>query len=198
MAPRATQQECENRQAVTAPPFLNSEKTSRLTISGLLNSINDGLTDINRNVVRANAVASATSELRENINAERLVIEAALDQAKSAIDLQEKLKNPLFKEAYLSFSDAFSSLNEATHRDSGEIEKPVPNFVPNREFSDENIADEVQRVVARLRDEREAFLSAVYVKLTADRTLRENFVREVHKLNGNRYLPAIDPFSSWR
>ncbi|HIE0523709.1 TPA: UvrD-helicase domain-containing protein [Stenotrophomonas maltophilia] len=167
----------------------------RRTLSSILESFNNGLAEINRNVSRANAVQSATSDLKHRIFVERSTVESALELARSEISLKEKLKDPRFKEAYESLSEALEP-----HRNPPLYmpeKTPLPTFSRSQRHPDEEFEAAIQRSFDGLKEDREAFLSAIHGQLASNPALRQHFLTSIEKLSGSRYLKALDPTSSW-
>ncbi|WP_024956671.1 UvrD-helicase domain-containing protein [Stenotrophomonas maltophilia] len=167
------------------------------TLFSLLESFNNGLAEINRNVSRASAVQSATSDLKHRIFAERSTIESALELARSAISLEEKLKDPRFKEAYESLSEALDANRHEPEEAQSWVETPLPTFSRSQQHPDEDIDAAIQRSFDGLREDRDAFLSAIHGQLAGDSVLRHHFLTSIEKLHGRHYLVALDPTSSW-
>jgi DNA helicase IV len=167
------------------------------TLFSLLESFNNGLAEINRNVSRASAVQSATSDLQHRIFAERSTIESALELARSAISLEEKLKDPRFKEAYESLSEALDANRHEPEEAQSRVETPLPTFSRSQQHSDKGIDAAIQRSFDGLREDRDAFLSAIHGQLAEDSVLRHHFLTSIEKLHGRHYLAALDPTSSW-
>lgn len=104
-----------------------SREKARLTLSSIFNSIDGVMSDITTNIDRARAFQEATSELKGNIHAERSIIEAAFNLAKNDIDLEERFKNPRFRETY---EELMSHLK--TDDKPMSITNPAPTFVRTR------------------------------------------------------------------
>jgi len=159
----------------------------------MLESFNNGLAEINRSVARASALQSATSELKQRIFAERTTIESAVDLARSEISLEEKMKDPHFKEAYESLSGALAAHREEARDARLPVETPLPTFSRSQRHPDEDFEAAIQRSFDGLREDREAFLSVTYGQLAGDPLLRRHFFASLEKLDGNRYRASVDP-----
>lgn len=180
------------------PASVPQPASPRRTLFSMLESFNNGLAEINRNVSRASAVQSATSDLKHRIFVERSAIESALDLARSAISLEEELKDPRFREAYESLSEAIEA-----HRDTPEdarppLNTPLPTFSRSQQHPDEDFEAAIQRSFDGLREDREAFLSAIHGQLATDPVLRRHFLTSIEKLSAGHYLAVLDPTSSWK
>lgn len=168
------------------------------TFFSMLESFNNGLAEINRSVARASALQSATSELKQRIFAERNTIESAFDLARSKISLEEKLKDRHFKEAYESLSGALAAHREEARDARLPVGTPLPTFSRSQRHPDEDFEATIQRSFDGLREDREAFLSAIHGQLARDPVLRHHFLTSIEKLSGRHYLAALDPTSSWK
>ena len=169
----------------------------RRTLTAMLQSFNDGLSEINRNVSRASALQSATSELKHQLFVERTVIENALKMAKSAIELAKSMKNPRFKEAYEQLHAVFAEPSNKTSTEPSRIDTPLPSFQRGQRHPDDEFEAAIQQSFNGLREEREAFLSVVHGQLSSDAVLRSHFLVSLKELDGDRYRSALDPSSSW-
>ena len=165
----------------------------RRTLLSVLESFNNGLATLNRNIDRASALQSATSELTRRIAVERTTIERALEQARSEISLEEELKNPRFKEAYESLTKALGAHIDEAQDTEPDAETPPPSFSRSQRHPDEEIEAAIQRSFDGLREDREAFLSVIYGKLAGDPLLRRHFFASLEQLDGSRYLSSVDP-----
>jgi DNA helicase-4 len=178
---------------------LPTDKTPRLSLSSLLRAVDIGLTQFNHNVTRASALQGAVSDLKHQLFVERHTIDSALNMAKSAIELEEKMKDPVFKEAYQSASIEIADLHADSPNDKSLIDIPAPSFRRDQRHPDAEIEAAIQRVFDELREEREAFLSVKHSHLSEDQHLCRHFLSALEKLSGERYLLALDlPFSSTR
>lgn len=180
------------RQPARQSPTPQSTPPKR-TFSSMLESFNNGLAEINRSVARASALQSATSELKQRIFAERTTIESAVDLARSEISLEEKMKDPHFKEAYESLSGALAAHREEARDARLPVETPLPTFSRSQRHPDEDFEAAIQRSFDGLREDREAFLSVTYGQLAGDPLLRRHFFASLEKLDGNRYRASVDP-----
>ena len=126
------------------------------------------------------------------------MIEAALKLAANAIDLEEKLKDPRFKQTYERLMQAVASADDGKADGRSHLAKnQVPSFARTQRHSDAEIEAIIQQTMKGLKDEREAFLSAAHSRLSADPVLRRHFLKTLKEVDGVRYLPALDPASTW-
>lgn len=198
-SPLAAQTSLPQRNLVAPPrPQVRPASTSqpapsKRTLFSMLESFNNGLAEINRSVDRANALQSATSDLKHQIFAEKSTIESALKLARSQISLDEKLKDPRFKEAYESLSGAFTAHRDKASDAPQPAGTPLPAFTRTQRHPDEEFEAAIQRSFDGLREDREAFLSVAYGQLAGDPLLRRHFFASLEKINGNRYRASVDP-----
>ncbi len=174
---------------------------SGVSSSSLLQSLTDSLEEINRHVFRASELKSATSDLKRQIFVERITIENALKMAKSAIELEEKMKDPGFKKAYEAHERMFAVSSTHLEKASGEssrLDAALPTFQRGPRHSDDECEMAIQQSFDGLREDREAFLSVIHGQLSSNAVLRRHFLLSLKKLDGRRYLPALDPKSSWK
>ncbi len=125
------------------------------------------------------------------------MIENALKMAKSAISLEERMKDPLFEESYQRLRAAV-----ADHRDEAPGQKrlgrhPAPSFSAATATRTTSSRRPSSALFEALREEREAFLSVVHSELSSNAVLRRHFLASLEERDGGRYLPALDPSSSW-
>lgn len=180
------------------PSSVPQPASPRRTLFSVLESFNNGLAEINRNVSRASAVQSATSDLKHRIFVERSTIESALELARSEISLEEKLKDLRFKEAYESLSEALEANRHEPEDAQPRVETPLPTFSRSQQHPEEDFEAAIQRSFDGLREDREAFLSAIHGQLATDPVLRRHFLTSIEKLSAGHYLAALDPTSSWQ
>ncbi|MNV04552.1 Helicase IV [compost metagenome] len=175
------------------PASVPQPASPRRTLFSMLESFNNGLAEINRNVSRASAVQSATSDLKHRIFVERSTVESALELARSEISLEEELKDPRFKEAYESLSEALGENRHEPEDAQPRVETPLPTFSRSQRHPDEDIDAAIQRAFDGLREDREAFLSVTYGQLASDLVLRRHFFASLETLDGSHYRASVDP-----
>lgn len=175
------------------PASVAQPASPRRTLFSMLESFNNGLAEINRNVSRASAVQSATSDLKHRIFVERSTVESALELARSEISLEEELKDPRFKEAYESLSEALGENRHEPEDAQPRVETPLPTFSRSQRHPDEDIDAAIQRAFDGLREDREAFLSVTYGQLASDLVLRRHFFASLETLDGSHYRASVDP-----
>lgn len=168
-----------------------------MTLSSILQSLNNGLADINRSIARASALQAATSELKQQIFKERHTIESALDLAQSQISLDEKLKDPRFRAAYERASAALADHRQEARDAQPPSKTPPPTFTRSQKHPDVDIEAAIQRSFEALQEERDVFLHAVRLQLSGSPDLRRHFLASLEKLAGRHYLASVDPASSW-
>lgn len=191
----------ESNLAVSSRPQVHPAPTSqpapsKRTLFSILESFNNGLAEISRSVDRANALQNATSDLKHQISAEKSTIESALKLARSQISLDEKLKDPRFKEAYESLSGALTAHRDKASDPQRPAGTPLPAFTRPQRHPVEEFEVAIQRSFDGLREDREAFLSVAYGQLAGDPLLRRHFFASLEKINGNRYRASVDPYGT--
>ena len=180
------------------PASVPQPASPKRTLLSMLESFNNGLAEINRNVSRASALQSATSDLKHRIFLERSAIESALELARSEISLEEELKDPRFKEAYESLSETLDANRHEPEDAQPRVATALPTFSRSQRHPDEDIDAAIQRSFDGLREDREAFLSAIHGQLATDSVLRRHFLTSIESLSAGHYLAALDPTSSWK
>ncbi|HGM6770628.1 TPA: hypothetical protein ACKQAW_001176 [Stenotrophomonas maltophilia] len=136
--------------------------------------------------------------MKHRIFVERSTIESALELARSEISLEEKLKDLRFKEAYESLSEALEANRHEPEDAQPRVETPLPTFSRSQQHPEEDFEAAIQRSFDGLREDREAFLSAIHGQLATDPVLRRHFLTSIAKLSAGHYLAALDPTSSWQ
>jgi DNA helicase IV len=184
-------------------PSYSAQKTEapskqRFTLSSFLQAINNGAAQINQHVSRAQALQQATSELELDLHAERSTIESALNEAKSAKELEVLKQDPTFRELYERSFEELSITVKTTQEDAPHSDRPLPTFSRTVRHKDPEIEDAIQRKVDGLRSDREAFLSGVHAHLADDPILYSHFLKKIHEFHGDHYLTGLDPQSSLR
>ena len=171
-------------------------------LNSVLNSINEGLEgfnrkvdDFNRKTKRSLAVQQAMSDLKLHVYVEQSVIETAVKMAQSGLELQENLKSPTFRQAYEQVQKTLASTTDA-NRTREYVDSPVPTFERIQRNPDPEVEEAVVKAIEELRGEREAFLSGVRTRLSANANLRVQFLSALEELKGVRYLAALDPKSN--
>jgi DNA helicase-4 len=203
-SPFATQQTLTRRMPAAAPHQAPRRAPTprpapaRRTFSSILESLNDGLNEINRNISRTSAVQSATSDLKQQLFVERTTIEKALELANSAIDFEERVKDPSFKETYEWLFAALGDDSDETVAEPSRSDTPVPSFKRSQRHSDDEFEIAIQHSFDGLREERDAFLSVIHGQLTSDALLRRHFLESLEKLDGVRYRASLDPHATWQ
>ena len=190
-APKAAQARSPQPQGMASSP--------RPTLRGILGAVTKGLEDFNRTVTEAHALQKATSELDLAIHAERTMINAALDSAQSAIELQAKLDaDPQFATLYEESRARISArLDEKRARDpsprKAQLPVPPPDFKRAERHSDPEIDAAIERKIGFMKSERDGYLSTVHVKLAQDDKLCLAFTEKLRVLDAAHYWPGIDP-----
>jgi len=187
-------------------PSYSAQKTGAptkqsFTISSVFKAINDGVTQINEYVTRAEALQKATSELEKDLQAERTVIEIALDFARSTKEMEIQKQDPRFRELYEQNFGRIGKLLEdarSDREDAPRIDRPLPNFARDVRHNDPEIESAIRRKIDGLRSDREDFLSRVHVELAGDPILYRHFLKKLHDFQSDHYLAGLDPRSSLR
>lgn len=194
-----------NELRATAPSATSSDNAPKWTFSSVLKAVNNGMEEFNRTVSRASALQTATSDLKERIFAERITIENALELAKSAVELEERMKDPHFKEGYQSAYAELAALlkeergescSDKRDSESPHTHTPPPSFLRDQRHPDAEFDAAIQRSFDGLRTEREEFLTMIHGHLSGDAVLRHHFFMSLDKLNGGHYRAALDPSPS--
>ena len=176
-----------------------AQTTPGFSVASFFNAVNKGLTEFNHNMDRQLALHKATSELELDVKAERYKIESALRVAESNVKLDERLKDPQFREIYQNvFSQVSAATKDVDNSRSNVPNRAAPSFHAVYQHSDPEIQASIQRKVNEIRKDREAFLSVVHAQLSANASLRKHFLTHLHTVDGDLYLAALDPKGSLR
>lgn len=196
--PRPTPAAAPPQMLCHAPtPPTTSTASSRWTLSSMFQSFNDGLAEINRNISRASALQNATSELKHQLFVERTMIENAMKAAKLAMELEENMKTPQFRQCYEELCATLTNHSDELPTEQSPVDTPLPSFHRSQRHPDDEFETTIQRSLDGLRREREEFLSVIHGLLSSDATLRRHFLVSLEQLNGDRYRLALDPSLSW-
>ncbi|WP_353614534.1 UvrD-helicase domain-containing protein [Mangrovibacter phragmitis] len=194
------QQTVHNIESSSPPSLLTGvsssapvKKPGRLSFGTLMQSVMDNVENFSRTAAHLSAVQISTLDLKQNLNTERIIIEAALKGAKTTIRLEEYMKDPLFKANYQQLSNTVDFKREVPQMEY----YPVPKFQRAQKNSDPETEAAIQRSIDILRKERESFLTVVHDQLSADPILREYFIKKINELGGAHYLSELDPINSW-
>lgn len=180
-------------------PASGPATSPRQTLSSMFKAINDGIKHISHNVERVKAVQAATSDLQRNIDSEQVAIESALQMATMDVQLEERLKDPMFRQMYQESYEELPRIRpDFREVESAHIENPIPNFERVDRHWDPDIEDAIRRSIDELREGREAFLSVTYAQLAGDPVVRARFLKKLEELKGSRYLAGLDPTSGWK
>ena len=176
-----------------APAPVAPKKTS----TSFLDKVNYVLGDITHNTDRAHATRNATAELSRLLHVEQTVIERALQASRQALDLEKTLAAK-GSEYRARLEQTYAELLGVVYTDP-EAKPPEPERHPLPDFDRVGAHDhpDIQRSIRTkvdgLREDREAFLSAVHAQLMADPALYAQFQENLLHLNGEHYWAALDP-----
>ncbi|SAL58079.1 MULTISPECIES: UvrD-helicase domain-containing protein [Burkholderiaceae] len=114
----------------------------RFSVRSFFKAINDGVSQLNDYVTRAQALQVSTSELEKDLFAERTIIEAAFDFAKSTKEIEIKKQDPRFRELYEQNVERLGRLLEESgseREESRRIVRPLsallgPNAIMTRKL----------------------------------------------------------------
>ncbi|WP_309243376.1 3'-5' exonuclease [Caballeronia sp. CLC5] len=171
----------------------------RFSVRSFFKAINDGVSQLNDYVTPAQALQVSTSELEKDLFAERTIIKAAFDFAKSTKEIEIKKQDPRFRELYEQNVERLGRLLEESgseREESRRIERPLPSFARTERHNDPEIEAAIERKIAGMRVDREDFLSRIHAQLASDQVLLRHFLSNLHDFHGDRYLRSIDPRSS--
>lgn len=197
-SPRAHQHVPKNadtlrpRPVPASKPKTKTENNQGLSFSSFFQSINEGLSEFNRDLNRRSAVHSATLELESSIDAERNAIRTSLELAKSDVELEEQLKDPVFYEAYKRIGKAINSHQDSSRDEHEYIDKPIPTFERLKPHTDPEIESAIRNKIEKLRKEREVFLSGARLQLTNNPIIRNYFIKRLTEQHGIHYLSVLD------
>ncbi|MCC5902740.1 MAG: UvrD-helicase domain-containing protein [Halomonas sp.] len=187
-----------NRPSPVPTPEPKNKNTQRHTLSSLFRSINNGLSDFNRILNHRFEIQSATSELERRIYAEREIIEASLRLARSDVELEGQLKNPVYNEAYMWIREVINSQQDEPQDENEHIAKLIPAFERLKPHMNPEIESAIKSRMDILREDREVFLSEVRVQLDNAPAIRNYFIKRLAELHGTHYLSVLDPHGAWR
>lgn len=169
------------------------------SISSVFKAISDGARQFNEDVTRAAAVQKATSELENDLDAERTIIEISIDSAKRTKEVEIRKQDPRFRELNEQNYERLGKLlaeARTDREDPPRIDRPLPNFAHDVRHNDPETEAAILRKIDGLRSDREDFLSGVHVQLAGDPILYKHFVKNVREFHGDHYLAGLDPKSS--
>ncbi|MFA4629727.1 hypothetical protein P2A10_13505 [Xanthomonas perforans] len=165
-----------------------------------MNKINNALEVLSQKIDRAHALHSATLDLSRHVYAEKAVIEAALQDARQAVDFEKELatKEPIYRAQYeKSYAQFQAILSDPSTADRTPMERhPLPNFESIGSHADPDIRLAIAAKVNELRKERDAFLSKAHAQLASDPLLLASFEDALRGLNGEHYWATLDPNST--
>ncbi|MCY0389912.1 UvrD-helicase domain-containing protein [Robbsia sp. Bb-Pol-6] len=137
----------------------------------------------------------ATKDVEAALAREKVIIDIAMEGAKSKIKIQDFIGESsetaaLYKENFERHEKLF---------DTGKQSKPIGieplpiSFRLSSQHRNPIIEEAIQRKLVTLKNDREAYLSAIHVSLRYDPQLLRFFKEELHAIDGDVCLDAIDP-----
>ncbi|MGX9188044.1 hypothetical protein [Stenotrophomonas sp. Ker107b] len=160
----------------------------------LLEKVSRTAEEFRRNTERSLAVRKATSELELDLHSERIVIELAIKGATTQVEVDAK--SPEYRERFEKALMRLDALDQDKPEPASIAHRRAPSFDQVQLHADPDINKAIREQVDRLRSNRQAVLTGVRAKLTADAELRNHFLKRLHELNADHYLPGLDPTSA--
>lgn len=167
-------------------------------IAGGLRAVNEGVAAINHSLDRASALQRATFELELDLYAERLMLDTGLERARSAMALEEKLKDANFRKIYEQTHERLSLLLVSTDEArpaKPAVDRALPSFERRDRHDDPEIDNAIQKKIEGLREGQAALLSRVRVELSADPALCAHFMKLLETRHVSHYREILDPAS---
>lgn len=160
---------------------IQKEKKKSVSLQGILSSVNDAVSDINRNISIREAVERETKGYADKFYAERLAIEKAVELAESEIRVDKYIsQSEKHRELY---SSAYKELQEILNNEepgSGDINTAwsgatisIPRLPKIDPHPDPGINEAILNACQSIDAERDEFFGEVRSKLSGDDKLKD-------------------------
>ena len=164
-------------------------------IGGLLDGASKTMADfseaIQEKVSQAKAIQEATYPVHHDAYSEKLSIETALKMAKRQIELDEKMKDPLFRDGYEKLSRVLREGDATGSEEIERAERHIPVFERKTQHPDPKTEQAIKAKLDQMKEERAFFLQGAVSELRRDPVLARYFEEELKKLGGEKYMASL-------
>ena len=164
-------------------------------IGGLLAGANKKMADLNgafaEKVSQAKAIQDVTYPVHRDAYSEKLHVETALKMAKRQIELDEKMKDPLFRDGYEKFSRVLREGDATGSEEIERAERHIPVFERKTQHPDPKTEQAIKAKLDQMKEERAYFLQGVVRELTGNALLTQHFEEKLKKLGGEQYIASL-------
>lgn len=194
LAPKTPHPNSSAREIKSASP--------RLTLKSILATAYYKSEEVCKGINDTVAMRTATSDLERAIDHERVIIEKAQEEARSALRVhafvaQSPEHASSYAKSYARLAALLDEPSEGTSWPKRQLE-PVsrPNFQRTERHPDPKVEFLIRTKIFRLQDERNAYFQKVYKSVSNDVQFYSAFKAALHDLGGGHCWPLIKQYAT--